>query len=36
MGFRRIIIPANSKAPESGRSSLLRVATVGEALVHAL
>jgi DNA repair protein RadA/Sms len=36
MGFRRIIIPANSKAPESGRSALLRVATVGEALVHAL
>jgi len=36
MGFRRVIIPVNSKAPDNGRSTLVRVATVNDALAHAL
>jgi DNA repair protein RadA/Sms len=36
MGFRRVIIPVNSKAPDIGRSTLVRVATVNDALAQAL
>ena len=36
MGFRRVIIPVNSKAPDNGRSTLVRVATVNDALAQAL
>jgi len=35
MGFRRILIPTNAKAPDSTQSTVTRVATVGDAFAAA-
>lgn len=35
MGFHHILVPANTKSFEVGRTSLLRVTTVSEAITHA-
>jgi DNA repair protein RadA/Sms len=36
MGFRQVLIPSNSKAPELRRATLVRAATIGDALSLAL
>jgi DNA repair protein RadA/Sms len=36
MGFGRILVPANAKPLESSRAALIRVASVAEAISHAL
>jgi DNA repair protein RadA/Sms len=35
MGFSQILVPANTKPIDSGRTSLVRVSTVAEAISHA-
>jgi len=36
MGFRHVLIPANSKAPDMQRSKIIRAATIAEAIALAL
>jgi DNA repair protein RadA/Sms len=36
MGFSRILVPANAKPLDSSRATLIRVASVSDAISHAL
>jgi hypothetical protein len=35
MGFHQILVPANAKPVDAGRTTLIRVSTVAEAIAHA-
>jgi predicted ATP-dependent serine protease len=36
LGFRTIIVPANSKIPATTKTSVVRATTLSEALTHAM